>query len=301
LNTENLNTFVRSHVGNLCYVSRMPEDLDDHIVIGVWSDEVVVDSVTNSPRLHIIPQPDLFRGFFEKTERGLVAVFPGRDQIADQINASRSKVTENSESSLLTSIGAKILKIPSILNQINPIMMILDGVLNTSSISVTDFNNADRIPIYVNFLRSLDIIDVENNHIVPGRFTSSEMDVEMDRDELYNALLDRIVRMGYARMFTDLHITHLQPFMRMTNVNCMTSLIEEKPLKWDWSIYRRYLKSIYNENQKKGNIVSNAMQLKRATIMKAEKNSSNGDTMYYCASKIFDEYSEKFRLRPTYA
>jgi hypothetical protein len=298
---EDLNDFVKRFIGNLCYVSRMPEGLDGQICIGVWDDEVVIDSITNAPRLHVIGQPDLFRGYFEETDSGLNVVFPSRLEMAEDINRSRKRVTERSEGSLLESIGSKILRIPLVMNQIHPITMILDSVLNTSSVSLSDFKRSDNIRRYIDFMSDLDIIMLENKSIVPGRFMVMKMSGDMEEDELYSALLSRVVDKGLLRMFTELHITHLRPFIRMANANCMTSHIEDTPLKWDWTVFGQYLKKIYSEHPKKSDIASNAMQLKRARIMDTEKKVSGGDTLFFCEGEIFARYSERFDMRISYA
>ncbi len=293
---QNMNEFVRYHLGNMCYISKMPESLDSHIIVGTWDDEIVVDSVSNNPRLHIVPKPDIFRGYFQETEQGVtVAVFPSREDISKEMNASRSKVTENSENTLLRSIGSKILNIPSILNQMNPIISLLDGVLNTSSISVDDFKDTGNLMRYVEFLEDLQIIRVENDLLVPGRIMDQSLDDDMSDGEIYTALLDEIVGKGYTRMFTELHMTHLQPYIRMTNANCMTSLLEDEPLKWNWKLYGQYLDRIYSmRRMKKGSIVANATQLNRAGIMESHR-ARRVDTMYSCKRDIFDDYSVSVR------
>jgi len=298
---EDLNFFVKRFVGNLCYVSRMPESKESQVCIGVWDDEIVIDSVTNSPRLHVIGLPDLFRGYFEETNKGLNLVLPSRGEITESINKSKKRITERSEGSLLESIGAKILSIPSVMNQIHPITMVLDSVLNTSSVYISDFKKAENVQRYVDFLSDLNIVKREGKAIVPGEFMEKKMACEMGENELYDALLGRIVDKGLLRLFTEMHVTHLQPYIRMANVNCLTSRIEDTPLKWDWAVYGKYLKKIYSEQPKKSCITSNAMELKRAKIMETEKERVGKDTLYFCENEIFANYSKKFDKKMSYA
>ena len=301
LDPAGLNSFVRRFVGSLCYVSHVPEDLDGQISIGVWDDELVVDSIANKPRMHMVGYPDVFRGFFEKTDKGINVVLPSRKEISEDIDGSLKKIMERSEGSLLETIGSRILKLPLVANQIKPITTILDNLMSNSSVSMTDFRRPGQISKYVEFLSDLDIVKRNGIMIEPGKFMERKMDAEMDDDDLYNVLLSHIVDRGMTRLFMDMHATHLRPFVRMTNANCIVSRIEDKPLRWDWSMFDRYLKKIYREkDHKRATITGNAQELTRAKILDKESGNTP-DSLYFCEKGVFSDYNSRFNLNVTYS
>ena len=292
-----VNSFIKRNIGEMCYVSEISNDRDDMISIGIMRDEVIWNSDTDVPRLRFIRHDDVFRAYVEPaTTGGFNLVTPSNKDIREAFKTSKKGFTERSEGMLLESIGSKILQVSQIHNQMNPIFEIVRCLLYEGELDRDDFKfwKPDKTRRYLGFLRELDIVSYEDARILPGKaMESQKMDSDVDLDKIYESILQRVVDKGMLMMFYALNMTHLHPFIKLTNLNCMMSIREDSALKWDWRKYQYYMEKVYGDrrNSQKLKIVSKAIDLSLAGIFDKEKNARSGETMYYCEKGIFDDYT----------
>jgi len=299
-NIKEVSSFIRRNIGDMCYASSITDDDDQIVKIGIFTDEVVWNSETNVPSLRFQRHDAVFTGYFEKAEHFSYLVIPSKKEIKKSFQKTKKSYTERSESKILESIGSKILNISQIHNQMNPIFEIVGSLLYLEELDLTDFKSWEREKTnrYLNFLESLNILSMEGSKISPGNLMK-KMDKDMSIGKMYDNILAQVVENGMLMMFYTLNMTHLHPFIKLTNVNCMTSLSEKTALKWDWKVYQYYMQRIYNDkrNSEKLKIVSKAIDLSKADIFEKEKNVS-GETMFSCKGDIFNKYVESCRCSP---
>ena len=295
-----LNNFIKRNVGNMCYASSITDDEDKIVSIGVCSDEVIWNSETGEPSLRFRKHNDVFTCYFETVKHNMYLVVPPRKEINRSFVSSVKSYTERSETKILESIGSRILEIPQIHNQMNPIFEIVGTLLILGDLSMSDFKTWDREKTsrYLGFLKELNILSIEGDRIVPGD-VMNKMDQRASFADIYKGVLTQVVNLGMLMMFYTLNMTHLHPFIKLTNVNCMTSLNEDSALKWDWKAYQYYMQKIYHDkrNSDKMKIVSKALELSSAGIFNKEKNRS-GDIMFYCDDGVFDKYVKSCKHSP---
>jgi hypothetical protein len=295
-----LNSFVKRNVGDMCYVSSVSDDEDKIINIGIYNDEIVLNSETGNPSLRFKKYDNVFSAYLEESENNNYLVLPSSKEISKSFKLSRRSYTERSETNILESIGSKILKISQIQNQMNPIFEIVGSLLYLDRLFMSDFKTwgREKTSRYLDFLKSLNILAIEGDMIVSGDFLN-KMDRKSSIEDMYHDILNQVVQKGMLMMFYSLNMTHLHPFIKLTNVNCMTSLGEGSALKWDWKGYQYYMQKIYRDrnNSEKLKIVSKAVELTIAGIFDKERNSA-GDMMFYCEDNVFNNYLESCKYRP---
>lgn len=289
---ENLNTVVRRRIGDMCFVSGIPDERTDAIRVGIYSDEIISDSVSDDIRVRFVRRDNVFQGYFEEGDFGKILVFPDRDYIKKNIEKQKIRSIERSEGAVLESAGSMILRIPQVKNQMNPIYEIVSNLLYSGSVKRDHFNwKMEKMDRYLDFLSDLDIVRVCKDEISPGPVMERNMDSDMDYDNIYERMIGKVVEKNMVQMMYSLNMTHIQPFIRMSNANCMISRSEESALKWNPSKYLFYINRLY-PGKKKGEIskiISNAATLSQVGIFSKER-MDDRDTMFYCKDEIFGKY-----------
>ena len=298
---ELLNSVVRRRIGDMCFVSGVPNELTDAVKIGIYSDEVITDSVSDRVRIKFIKRENVFQGYFEDGDFGKVLVLPNRDEIKNSIKKQKLRSIERSEGAILESVGSKILKIPQVKNQMNPLYEIVTNLLYSRSVKRSHFNwGRDKMDRYLDFLSDLDIVIVSKDDIFPGPVMERNMDADMDYDDIYERMIGKVVEKNMVQMMYGLNMTHIQPFVRMSNTNCMMSLSEDSALKWDSDKYGFYMSRIYPEKKDgKSKIVSNAATLSQIGVFDKEVVAGK-DTMFYCKDEIFGRYLKSPKVTALY-
>lgn len=295
-----LSRCIKSNVGSMCYISRMPENVDDFISVGVMLDELIIDAETSRPRIHIRRIDDVFRGYYTDGDFGRVAVFPCLDEIHDRYDRSLGRIRDGAENCAIETFGSRILNIPTVRNQMNPLFEIVNMLLYSDTLLISDLNigkwkKPEKRERYLSFLEDRGLIRTEGDRIVPGAVMEREIEKNASTDELYDMIVNRISEKDFFYLQERLGVKNIRPFLRMSNVNCMTSIIEDRPLMWDWSGYQYYLDRIYKDRPSKTTIVSNAVWLHSVGIFDIKKVS--GESAFSCMDSLFDDYRTAYKRR----
>lgn len=295
-----LSRCIKSNVGSMCYISKMPENVDDFISVGVMRDEIVIDAETSRPRIHIRRIDNVFNGYYSDGDFGRVAVFPCLDDIHDRYDRSLNRIRQNAENCAIETFGSRILKIPTVRNQMNPLFEIVNMLLYSDTLLINDLDvgkwkKPEKRERYLSFLEGRGIIRTEGDHIVPGSVMEKEIERNATTDELYEMIVNRISEKDFFYLQEGLGVKNIRPFIRMGNVNCMTSIIEDRPLMWNWSGYQYYLDRVYADKPAKTTIVSNAVCLHDVGIFDRKKVS--GESVFSCNDAIFDNYRTAYNRR----
>ncbi|MDR3282678.1 MAG: hypothetical protein LBS92_03610 [Candidatus Methanoplasma sp.] len=290
-----VDELVKGRIGSMCYVSSMPDDKEGFIGIGLYTDEVVMDSVDSVPRVHFLKHDNVFRAYFREGSIGNTVVFPPIAEIDVRIAAYLDGNRDRSEVSLLKSIGAGIVNIPQVRNQMNPIFEIVNFLLRSNTaVRKSSFKwKEEKLNRYLDFLQAIDVVGIDGAEILPGEAMHSKMDCDMSSTEVCERVVAQMVENSAKYMVTKLNISQLQPYVRLSNANCMTSAIEDSPLKWNADKYGFYLKRIYGVRDGAVRVTSTAATLSHVGIFSEEKH-SNG-TVYYCNEDVFGKYRNTLR------
>ena len=290
-----IDAIIKGWIGNMCYVSAVPEHEDDFIEIGVYTDEIITDSVREEPQVRFLKHDNVFRAYYRNGDFGRNIVFPSLSEIDRQISSFMVRSRESSERSLLMSAGSRIINIPSVRNQMNPIFEMVNSVLRskTSGVERSAFKGWSdaKLNRYTGFLGALDIISAEGTKITEGKAMRS-IDRSMGVMDIYDELLSQMVSSSAKYMIAKLHMTHLDPYLRISNANCMTSFIEDFPLEWNWKKYEFYLKRIYGVNTSRIKIESNVTMLSSPSVRVLTEKPHSDETVYSCNDEVFAKYKE---------
>lgn len=297
---ELLNSTIRRRIGDMCFVSDVSSETDA-VKIGIYADEIVTDSVSDEVRVKFIRRENVFQGYFEDGDFGKVLILPSRDEMKESIKKQKLRSIERSEGAVLESAGSRILKIPQVKNQMNPIYEIITNLLYSESVKRSHFNwTREKMDRYLDFLSDLGIVRASQDSIVPGPAMERNMDTDMDYDDLYEEMIGEVVEKNMIQVMYGLNMTHIQPFIRMGNANCMMSLFENSALRWDSDLYRFYMGRIYpGKKDSKSKIISNASTLSQVGIFDKEIIAGR-DAIFYCKDEIFNEYSNSARAASLY-
>lgn len=287
-----VDSAVKRRIGNMCYVSSLPADRDGFIEIGIFTDELIMDSREERPKIRLVNHDNVFRAYFENQNTGTIIVFPNRNEIHNNVKKYMSRSTEKYETNLLDSAGSRILKINQVMNQINPIVEIINSVLHFSNVTKKEFKWGDvKTERYMDFLEDLDIISIDGNRVLPGVVMNSRMDSRLDKDQICEDIITEVVNKGMITMMYSLKMTHLQSFMKLSNANYMTSFVAESILNWDCKSYSYYLKKIYNMDVTRIKILNSASSLRKVDVL--QENDYGNEPIFSCNEELFDKYSKK--------
>lgn len=288
-----VDAFIKSKLGSMCFVSTMPEHKDDMIGIGIYTDEVIVDSTMERPRVRFVSHDDIFRAYYRDGNLGKMMVFPTLSEIDKKVSSYFESSVNRSEITLLRSMGERIVNIPTIRNQMNPMFEIITFMSKNKDKIAKKSNfgtwSAEKLSKYLDFLQSLDIVIVEGNDILPGK----KMNFDVESSKLPEMVMANMVENHSKYMVAKLNLNSLQPYTRLSNANCMTSFMGDTILKWDSGKCQFYMKKIYGTKIEDVKITSQASTLTSVGIFREE--SISGNNLYYCHEDVYKNYKRSIK------
>lgn len=302
LDRDLFDEFVKRNLGNVCYVSSMPEDLDGYVGIGIIRNEVTQDEATGRVRNRMVCYDNVFRAYFDQGDRGLNAVFPSVKTIERMFAERLEGLTINSEECVMRSIGDRLLRITTVRNQINPLLEIINALAMAGEITLSDISSrpgeAAKSRKYIGYLEDMNIIKTDGIRIEPGRIMDKNgLDRTWDMDMVLGMLADSMGREQFMMLHEDLGFRNILPYLRMSNVNCYRSYAEDEALRWTWAGYETNLSSMYSRDRNLGKvrIMSYAANLVEAGIFDTCK--QDGKYLFSCGP-VLDEYRRSVNGRP---
>ena len=89
-----IDAVIKGWIGNMCYVSAVPEQEDDFIEIGVYTEEIITDSVRGEPQVRFQKHDNVFRAYYRNGDFGRNIVFPSLSEIDRQISSFLARSRE---------------------------------------------------------------------------------------------------------------------------------------------------------------------------------------------------------------
>ncbi len=285
-----LNGFIKRMVGNYCYVSSVPRNKDDFVGIGLVREEVVKDEYEDSVKLFLRDYNDVYKAYFLEGDFGLQLVLPSSEEVHDKFIQKIDRMTYRSEECIMESIGAKILKIPMVRTQMNPLFAIVNYVAVNGSLVMNSRhfgNKSKKLQNYSNFLSSLGIVKIDGNEVYPGEAIDKNLET-WDSDSAVDVISSKIKHKELMKLYSDFRFQNMLPFIRLSNINCLSSYYDDKPLNWTPSMFNSNLSNYYHDGSNVPiNTLTHALDLKKAGVFESKKGKSG---MTFSCAPVYDEY-----------
>ena len=291
LSLNDLNAFVKKKIGNLCFVSSIPDSTDDFVGIGIIREEITVDDLTGKIRIRLHDYSDVFKAYFFDGDFGLQLVFPSSSDVHDQFITKLDNRTISSEECVMESMGSKLLGIPMVRTQMNPLFELLNYVVFNGSLELTERFpglKVEKIRDYSQFLADMDLLTIENNSLYPGKDTYPFRD-NWGPNSAIESISSKIGHKELMILHSDFSFQNMLPFIRMSNINCLSSYYDDKPQKWTPAMFERSMTDYYR-NSPIGtmNTLTRAYDLVNADIFNSDR---IGSKMVFSCEPIYEDYS----------
>ena len=277
LDLEHLNGFIKRKLGNLCFVSSAPTDIDDFIGVGLIREEIIKDDLDQDIKVVMHDYEDVFKAYYDEGESGLKLIAPSSKIVHEKITERLDRRTISSEECVIDSMGEKLLSIPAVRAQMNPLFEIANYVAFNGSLDIRQIvqgHRFEKIRNYSLFLESLGIITMKEDMLNPGR----KMDLELPDwgpESAFKCISKNIGRKELNILHSDFGFQNILPFIRMSNINCLSSFYIDKPLKWEPAMFGKNISDHYHENNLDPlKILNQAYSLQKAGIFKSHKKDS---------------------------
>ena len=248
MDIKTVNILVKRRIGSMCYVSSMPEDKDGPIGIGIAREETSYDDLTAQARSRIRCYDDVFFAYYVAGDFGPNIVFPGQSGIRRSFEKKLDGRSFSSEECVVHAIGPRLLKIPTVRNQINPLVEILNAVASFGTVDVNSLHDSGpdthRSIQYISFLEELGMVRTSDGVAEPGQCLEGWIS-GWNGESAINALSQRVGRDEIHIMQDRFSFRNIVPYIRMSSVNCISSYSEGRALSWS---PRRFVSTLSESN-----------------------------------------------------
>ena len=291
------NELVKRKIGCMCYVSKMAENIDDYVEIGILREEVVRDDYAGTFDIYLRGYDNVFKAYYEDGKFGRNVVFPSSKEVHDMFSNKMNRRTFGSEDCIMQTMGSKLLRITTVRNQINPLIEILNAVATFGSVPLTKLiskpSESKRIRQYVEFLEDLNLVRVEDLNreacVVLENAIHRETG-DWTKESAIDVLSRSIGRKEILTLQNDFSLKNIMPYIRMSNINCLSSYFEDKALRWTPERFNSGLSSFYPDVISNDGVkaLNQAYSLEEVEIFDSSK--SERGIVFSC-SPVLDEYS----------
>ncbi len=292
---EYLNGFIKRKLGNLCYVSSCPRDEDDFVGIGLVREEMIKEDLDQSVKIILHDYADVFKAYFIDTESGLKLVAPSSKIVHEKMMDRLDRKTYSSEECVVESMGEKLLGIPAVRTQMNPLFEIVNYVAISGILDIDHLiqnHRIEKINKYSEFLNDIGVISLKDDILQPGKVMESELS-EWGPESAFDCISKNIGRKELNTLYSEFGFQNILPFLRMSNINCLSSFYIDKPLNWEPSMFGKNMCDRYHErNPDLIKILSQAYILQGVGIFKSDK--KNEKLMFSC-EPVYDDFKSEAR------
>lgn len=301
LDPYRFNELVKRKIGCMCYVSKMAENVDDYVEIGILREEVVGDDYTGTFNIYLRDYDNVFKAYYEDGQYGRNVVFPSSKEVRDMFSAKMNRRTFGSEDCIMQTMGSKLLKITTVRNQINPLLEILNAVATFGSVPLSRLvskpSELKRTRQYVEFLQDLNLVRIENTvieeYVVPEKalFRASG---DWTKESAIKILSHSMGRKEILILQNEFSLKNIMPYIRMSNINCLSSYFEDRALRWTPERFNSGLSSFYPDVISNDGVkaLNHAYSLEEVEIFDSKK--SDRGVVFSC-SPVLDKYSSYVR------
>ncbi|HNX47965.1 MAG TPA: hypothetical protein PKM11_05350 [Methanomassiliicoccales archaeon] len=261
---------------------------------GVSTEKHLYDALSGNFKVKFVPFSPIFTVVIRKQDDGYHIEAPSRIFIESRLHNKMDGFRIGSEGSLLKAIGDKIISIPQIRNQINPLFEIVSNVINYGEVAPNQFvgrgRSIDKARNYFNFLKDVDILVLEDGKYACGPVICREMDSKINVGDMYNSILAVSIQKGHHYMSEFLNFTHISPFIRLGNSNYMPSFYAGELLAMSPEDLSNHHASIYGKSAiPTSKLVAWATLMANAGVFKSVKKET-GKPLFTGDDDIFYDY-----------
>lgn len=224
---SNIQFFLNRNIGQGFFVSRSIRDEDiSYHTIGRYYPIVIRDHKQHKKYVRFYKIDDLFT-----LERELEIVrVPNKKYRSKAFEKAMKRLAFGTERVLLNVAFRKLAHVSLIRDMLNPFTLILRGIHEEKSISMSDlFPNKPRAKVqrYIELLESLELVTIKKNYLSAGNMYNSLFKESKEKGEDFDGLLLGAVLQGGAG--------YIEQYLRITSINPF--------LKWATTYYNSAIKA----------------------------------------------------------
>ncbi|MCL4379666.1 MAG: hypothetical protein M1160_03570 [Candidatus Marsarchaeota archaeon] len=216
---EKLETQMRHRLGHGIFISQKPDSKQAYGVVGLCIPEIIDDSKTNKRIVKVLKFDSIGTFEIKKEREEYDVLLPRFAELYKNVTMRTNILIANVETSLLEKTYEQLLQIPSIQNAVTPMRVILNDIRTRNEFNFNEFKRergAKKAIQYMEFLKDLDLIRIENGKIVGGnQFIEFEKDLKSKGGkEMFDRLLAYILKNGLPYINEYLHLTSIKPYIK---------------------------------------------------------------------------------------